>query len=42
MEKVDLTVTSTHGLGMIYRLLLGSVAAKKLRDVMSGLDHHSS
>lgn len=31
-EKVDLIVISTHGHGMLYRFLLGSVAAKVLHD----------
>ena len=31
-EKVDLIVMSTHGHGMFYRFLLGSVAAKVLHD----------
>ena len=31
-EKVDLIVMSTHGHGVLYRFLLGSVAAKVLHD----------
>jgi nucleotide-binding universal stress UspA family protein len=31
-EKVDLIVISTHGHGVLYRFLLGSVAAKVLHD----------